>query len=114
MKERNLKDIISKLEAIKERLGMGSMSGMGLRGPVADPGPGWGPYLPGPVVPFPGWGRPLPGPVADPGPSYLLDKAKLAQLKIRKIDVAITELEKQIELLKLERDLLKKEYKIRK
>ncbi|GAG29098.1 unnamed protein product, partial [marine sediment metagenome] len=41
------------------------------------------------------------------------DKARLAKLKIGKIDKVITELEKQIGLLKLEHDLLKEEYNIK-
>jgi len=81
-----------------------------LRGPVADPAPGW---MPGQVIgPFPP-GFHFRGPVADPAPWYLLDKAKLAQLKVRNIDGVIVELEKQIDSLKLERDLLKQEYKIK-
>jgi uncharacterized small protein (DUF1192 family) len=51
--------------------------------------------------------------VADPAPWYLLDKAGLAKLKIHRLDSSISELQKEIESLKMERDLLKKEYKIR-
>lgn len=53
------------------------------------------------------------GPVADPSPVFLLDKAKVARLKIRRLDLTKQELMKQIDLIKLESDLLKKEYKIR-
>ncbi|NVL90704.1 MAG: hypothetical protein HWN69_06895 [Desulfobacterales bacterium] len=50
----------------------------------------------------------------DPVPSwYLLDKTNLAQLKISRLDAAIADLEKQIELCKIERDLLKKEYRLK-
>ncbi|MCK4816765.1 hypothetical protein KA005_13425, partial [bacterium] len=106
-----LKNIASTLEAIKAKIDIGPISGTELRGPVADPSPGW---VPGNIADsIPRWAG-IRGPVADPAPWYLLDKAKLAQLKIRKIDSTINELEKQIDLLKLERDLLKKEYKLRK
>ena len=75
---------------------------------MADPGPEWEMAHIGPSRPsF------LRGPVADPAPWYLLDKAKLAQLKIRQLDTAITELEKQIDFFKLEQDLLKQEYKLK-
>jgi len=110
MEEKKLKEIAETLEVIKAKLNIGPVSGIGLRGPVADPSPGW---LRGPVAdPLPPWIN-IRGPVADPAPWYLLDKAKLARLKIHQIEVAITELEKQIDSLKLERDLLKEEYKIR-
>lgn len=110
MKETILKEIVTTLEAIKAKLDIGSVSGIGLRGPVADPSPGW---WRGPVAdPPPPWVS-FRGPVADPAPWYLLDKAKLARLKIHQIEAAITELEKQIDSLKLERDLLKEEYNIK-
>ena len=110
MEDKILKNIVSVLEDIKAKLDIGSISGVGLRGPVADPSPGW---IRGPVAdPIPPWTG-FRGPVADPAPWYLLDKSKLAQLKIRHIDTAIVELEKQIDFLKLERDLLRKEYKIK-
>jgi hypothetical protein len=54
------------------------------------------------------------GPDIDAVPSwYLLDKVNLAQLKISKLDMIIAELEKRIQLHKLERDLLKKEYNLK-
>lgn len=110
MEEKILKEIASTLKDIKAKLDIGSASGVGLRGPVADPSPGW---LRGPVAdPLPPWIG-FRGPVADPAPWYLLDKAKLAQLKIHQIDKTIMEMQKQIDLLKLERDLLKEEYKIK-
>ncbi|MBE0478714.1 hypothetical protein IBX65_06310 [Candidatus Aerophobetes bacterium] len=110
MDEKILKDIASTLEAIRVKLDIGAISAAGLRGPVADPSPGW---ARGAVTEsLPQWAG-IRGPVADPAPWYLLDKAKLAQLKIRQIDAAITELEKQIDFLKLERNLLKEEYKIK-
>lgn len=110
MEEKILKEIAATLEAIKARLEIGPVAGIGLRGPVADPAPGW---MPGPIAgPFQS-GFNFRGPVADPAPWYLLDKAKLAQLKVRNIDGVIVELEKQMDSLKLERDLLKQEYKIK-
>ena len=96
----------STLHDIQAKLSMGSFGG--LRGPVADPSPEW-------EIAHVAPSRPslLRGPVADPAPWYLLDKAKLAQLKIRQLDTAIMELEKQIDFFKLERNLLKQEYKLK-
>jgi hypothetical protein len=53
------------------------------------------------------------GYAADPAIEILLDKGKLAQIKIRKIDMAIKELQGGIELLTMQRDMLRKEYKLR-
>jgi len=53
------------------------------------------------------------GTVADPGPELLLDKARLAKIKVRKLDMVIKGLEEQIDVLRLEQDMLKKEYKIK-
>lgn len=100
MEEKILKDMASTLEAIKVKLDRG--------------------WLGIDTVPLPERPRPwirgvadFPFPPIDPGPPYLLDKARLAKLKIGKIDKVITELEKQIGLLKLEHDLLKEEYNIK-
>ena len=79
-----------------------------LRGPVADPAPEWsGNYFftPRELLKFR-------GPVGDPAPYHLLDKAKLAELKVHRLNTAIAEMEKQIESFKIERDLYKKEYKL--
>jgi len=53
------------------------------------------------------------GYAADPAIDILLDKAKLAQIRIRKLDMLINELNQQIELLDMERDMLRNEYKIK-
>ena len=53
------------------------------------------------------------GTVADPGPELLLDKARLAKIKVRKLDMVIKGLEEQIDVLRLEQEMLKKEYKIK-
>jgi hypothetical protein len=53
------------------------------------------------------------GPVADPGPELLLDKTRLAKLKIVRLDQTVASLEKQIEAIRLERDLLAEEYKLK-
>lgn len=130
----SLKEIASILKDIREKLtaySWGSIRGPTadpapswgtLRGPIADPAPQWGAFK-GPVAdPAPSWGymRPeiaaslatLKGPVADPIPFWISDKAKLAKLKVRQLDMQIAEYEKQIEYLKLERELLAEEYKI--
>lgn len=95
MEEKILKDMASTLEAIKVKMDRGWLS--------ID-------TVPLPEIP---WLGSIGGPTADPGPPYLLDKARLAKLKISKIDKVITELEKQIGLLKLQHDLLKEEYNIK-
>lgn len=119
------KEMLSILKEIRDKLSTVSSRGS-LRGPISDPVPSWGR---GPVAdPAPDWGRYYPeelshfavsrpwikfGTVADPAAPELLDKAKLAQIKIRQIDMVIAELDKQADFLKLQRDLLKQEYKIK-
>jgi hypothetical protein len=129
----NLKEMVAILKDIREKLN--AVSWGSFRGPVADPVPSWGR---GPVAdPAPSWGRgpvadPAPswanmrgqmqetassyinirGPVADPIPFWIMDKSRLAKLKIRQIDLDIAERERQIDFLKLERDLLAEEYKV--
>ncbi len=53
------------------------------------------------------------GYAADPAIDILLDKSLLAQLRVRKLDMAIGDLKSQMELLQLERGMLAKEYKIK-
>jgi hypothetical protein len=96
-------------------------------GPVADPGPEmrlgpiWDPAppyeLPEYTVPRSRYSLPTEaihkmGPVADPGPEYFgfLDKAQLAEIKIRELDTIIQVLEGRIETFKVARDTIKKEY----
>jgi hypothetical protein len=53
------------------------------------------------------------GPAADPAPPYeLLDKAKVAKIMVRKLDMRIAEVQNQLDLLKLERDLLVEEHQL--
>ena len=66
--------------------------------------------VPLPEIPLPWF---IPGLEGDPPPPYLLSKAKVAQLKISKLDMTITALEKEIDLLKLEQNLLKQEYRLK-
>lgn len=54
------------------------------------------------------------GYAADPAIEILLPKDMLARIKIRKIQMAINELKLNIETLEMQRDMLAKEYKIRK
>jgi len=54
------------------------------------------------------------GPTVDPAPPFeLLDKTKIAKLRIRQIELEITQVEKYLNLLKLEQDLLMEEYDIK-
>lgn len=53
------------------------------------------------------------GYAADPAIEILLPKEMLAQIKIRKIDMAIKELQSNMDVLTMQREMLAKEYKIR-
>lgn len=108
MEERLRDEIMSILKDIREKVSAQPFTR--LRGPVADPGPIINEHRFGTLRDRPWLIR---GPCADPSPEYLLDKARLAQLKIHKLDMHVKELEKQMEFCKMERDLLKKEYKIK-
>lgn len=52
------------------------------------------------------------GYAADPAIEILLPKDMLAQIKIRKLDVAIQELQSAVEMLDMQRDMLRKQYKV--
>ncbi|CAG1003795.1 MAG: hypothetical protein OIN86_11985 [Candidatus Methanoperedens sp.] len=105
----SLKEMVSILKEIRDKLSAAPSGGGTMRGPVADPAPGWNRM--GIVAdPAPPWGKT--GIIADPAPEYgILGKEKLAKLKIRRLDMAISELESQIELLKLQKEMLEEEYK---
>jgi len=105
MDEEILKEMAASLRDIKERLAV-SPAGV-IPGSTAFPSD-WQAYFN-----KPGWSHWLRGPVADPQPWMLLDKPRLAELKIHRLDGAISEMQKEIDSLKLERDLLKKEYNIK-
>lgn len=109
MEEKILKDMASTLEAIKVKLDRGWLS----IDTVPLPERAWLGSIGGTALSRGAMIADFHGPTADPGPPYLLDKARLAKLKISKIDTVITELEKQIGLLKLQHDLLKEEYNIK-
>ena len=49
---------------------------------------------------------------ADPAIEILLPKDLLVQIKIRKLDIAIRELQSTIEILDLQRDMLRKQYEV--
>lgn len=105
----DLQEMTTILKDIRDRLT--SLPQFGVRGPVADPAPPFG--VMGQAVDPSLLQYAVRGPVADPGPMLLLDKAKLAQIKIRQIDMVVMDLERQVEFLKLERDMLKEEYRIK-
>jgi hypothetical protein len=50
---------------------------------------------------------------ADPAIDLLLDKSRLAQIRIRQLDQLIVQLEQQVEIARMEQDLLKEEYKVK-
>lgn len=111
MEERLRDEIMSILKDIREKVSAQPFTR--LRGPCADPSPIINEHRFGILRDRPWLLRGPVGPVADPSPEYLLDKARLAQLKIHNLDMHIKELNKQIEFCKMERDLLKEEYKIK-
>jgi hypothetical protein len=53
------------------------------------------------------------GYAADPAIDILLDKSRIAQIKVRQLEMVIQELQAQIDIAKLELNLLREEYKIK-
>ncbi len=115
MDEKLVQEMVLTLKSIQEKLFGVSYGHRGPvadpapdwhRGPVADPAPDWWDFRP------PRWGhiQTIMGPVADPGPELMLDKPRLAQLKVRRLDQAIAGLQSQIEFHELERKLLMEEH----
>lgn len=52
-----------------------------------------------------------PGYVADPSLEILLDKSLIAQIKIRQIELVISGLEAQLDLARMQHEMLTKEYR---
>ena len=52
------------------------------------------------------------GYAADPALDMLLDKGKIAQIKVRELDARIHDLERNLEIVKMTRDALKEQYKV--
>jgi hypothetical protein len=89
------------------------------RSPGADPIPPWTVMEPDPE-PWKWWVRwldPDPTPWKDlltmSGLLELLDKAKVAQIKVAQLDMAIEQMQKNMDYLKLQRDMLKEEYQLK-
>ena len=53
------------------------------------------------------------GPVADPGPELILDKDRLARLKLEMLDQEILELKNQIKIAETYRVLIKEQHNIK-
>jgi hypothetical protein len=53
------------------------------------------------------------GYAADPAIDVLLDKDAIARIRIRQLEQVIIQMEQQIELAKLEVELLREEYKLK-
>jgi hypothetical protein len=107
MEEKLLKEILDSLLEIKSNLKIPYWPGHG-----GDPAPemdprfrGFNPYIRGMIN--------IRGPIADNGPEQLLDKDKLAKLKVARIESLIDNLNKEIEGLNLEVGLLKQQYKFK-
>lgn len=105
MDEKYFKELTSAIKGLKEKLEIGSITM--LRGPIADPVPDFS--ISG-IRPHDPWR--IRGPIADPVPWELLDKAKIAILRIQQLDHAIIELKNKIDFYEKEKSLLKKEYKL--
>ena len=111
MEEKLLKEMIALLKDIKESVAVSQMATV--RGPVADPGPDpWpGSYHNWPFprrFPFP----PLPiG--GDPAIGPLIPKEELVKIRIKELDMTISQITHQIDLIRMQRDLLAREYKIK-
>jgi hypothetical protein len=106
MEEKLLKEMISLLHDIREKLTI--TPGAGVRGPIADPGPDF--FHHGHMY------RHLPLPIGynvDPSPEFYFGKEELAKIKVRELDIMINQIVEQVELLKMQRDMMKQEYKIK-
>ncbi len=53
------------------------------------------------------------GYAADPAIDILLDKARLAQIKVRQLELTVKDLQAQIDLTNMEISALKEEYKLK-
>ena len=53
------------------------------------------------------------GYASDPAIDMLLDKSKIAEIKVRELDLTIRELEQNLELVKVTRGAIAEQYKIR-
>ncbi len=51
------------------------------------------------------------GHAADPGPEPLLDKSRLARIRVRQLDTVIEGLKAELDIAQLEQKMLKEEYK---
>jgi len=80
-------------------------------GKVVDPAPGQYPP-PWERIERPGWGG-VWGPATDPAPPYeLLDRARVARLRIRQIEMEVAQIQNYLDLLNQEAELLKEEYEL--
>lgn len=50
---------------------------------------------------------------ADPAIDILLDKSKIAQIKVAELDARVRDLEMNLDLIKMTRDAIKEQYKIK-
>jgi len=53
------------------------------------------------------------GYAADPAIDILLDKGKIAEIKVKELDLAINELQQTLEIAKFTRNAIAEQYKIR-
>lgn len=105
MDEKILTEMLSVMKDLRDRLPV-TAAGM-FKGPVADPAPDWVGHMP-----FFPWKYNVRGFVGDPPTGPLLEKASMAKLKVHQLEDLMLDLQKQIDMVKLERDLLKEQYKL--
>lgn len=105
MDEKYFKELNSSIRELKDKLELGNITM--LRGPIADPGPEiYQTHIRPEIFRFR-------GPIADPVPWQLLDKSKIAVLRINQLENLVHDLRKQIDLLEQEKKLLKEEFRIK-
>ena len=102
MEEKLLKEMISLLNGINEKLTI--KPGISLRGPIGDPGPE--------IIHHGQYFKRFPWPIGypvDPSPEFYFSKDELIKIKVREMDMVITQVTEQLDLLKMQRDLMEKE-----
>ena len=106
MEEKLLKEMVSLLNDIREKLTI--QPGISVRGPIGDPGPDF--HQAGHIF------KRFPWPIGynvDPSPEFYFSKDELAKIKVKELDILVNQVTEQLELLKMQRDLMKKEFKIK-
>lgn len=106
MEEKLMKEMNSLLQDIREKLTV--LQPFAVRGPVGDPGPDFSRFIhPQRVIDFP------PHRIIDPAPEFFFKKEALAAIKVKELELMISQVNEYLDLIKFERDLLAKEFNIK-